>query len=96
MNIFSILIPKKYVTFNDKDPPWMTNFLKYKIHCKKSLYIKHLKHGKRNCDYIELQRSIEEVSEDISKSKERFFSIKTLITMYKQTNYSQQKLIKIM
>ena len=96
MNIFSILIPNKYVTFNDKDPPWMTNFLKYKIHCKKSLYIKHLKHGKRNCDYIELQRSIEEVSEDKSKSKERFFSIKTLITMYKQTNYSQQKLIKIM
>ena len=96
MNIFSNFIPNKYVTFNDKDPPWMTNYLKHKIHCKNSLYLKYLKHGKRNCDYIELQRSIEEVSEDISKSKERFFSIKTLITMYKQTNYSQQKLIKIM
>ena len=95
MNIFSILIPNKYVTFNDKDPPWMTNYLKHKVHCKKSLFINHLKHGKRNCDYIELQRSIEKVYEDISKSKERLISIKTLIIMYKQANYSQQKLIKI-
>ena len=73
MNIFSNFIPNKYVTFNDKDPPWMTNYLKHKIHCKNSLYLKYLKHGKRNCDYIELQRSIEEVSEDISKSKEQYY-----------------------
>ena len=73
MNIFSNFIPNKYVTFNDKDPPWMTNYLKHKIHCKNSLYLKYLKHGKRNCDYIELQRSIEEVSEDISKIKEQYY-----------------------
>ena len=48
----------------------MTSYLKYKIHCKNSLYLKYLNHGNRNCDYNELQRSIEEVSEDISKSKE--------------------------
>ena len=35
--------------------------------------LKHLKHVKRNCDYIELQRSIEEVSEDISKIKEQYY-----------------------
>ena len=35
--------------------------------------LKHLKHVKRNCDYIELQRSIEEVSEDISKIKEQCY-----------------------
>ena len=73
MNIFSNFIPNKYVTFNDKDPPWTMNYLKYKIHCKEGHYLKYLKHGKRNCDYIELQRSIEEVSEDISKSKEQYY-----------------------
>ena len=73
MSIFSDFIPNKYVTFNDKDIPWMTSYVKYKIHCKNSLYLKYLKHGKRNCDYIELQRSIEEVSEDISKSKEQHY-----------------------
>ena len=73
MNIFSNFIRNKYVTFNDKDPPWMTNYLKYKIHCKKGLYLKYLKHGKRNCDHIELQTSIEEVSEDISESKKQYY-----------------------
>ena len=52
MNIFSNFIRNKYVTFNDKDPPWMTNYVKYKIHFKKCLYLKYLKHAKRNCDYI--------------------------------------------
>ena len=60
MSIFSNFIPNKYVTFNDKDPPWMKHYLKHKIHCKNSLYLKYSKHGKKNCDYIELQRSIEE------------------------------------
>ena len=36
MNILSNFIPNKYVTFNDKDPTWMANYLKHKIHCKKS------------------------------------------------------------
>ena len=73
MSIFSNFVPNKYVTFNDKDPPWMKHYLKHKIHCKNSLYLKYSKHGKKNCDYIELQRSIEEVSEDISKSKEQYY-----------------------
>ena len=73
MNIFSNFIPNKYVIFNDKDPPWMTNYLIHRTHCKNCFYLKYLKHGKRNCDYIELQRSIEEVSEDISKSKEQYY-----------------------
>ena len=51
----------------------MTNYLKHKIHCKNSLYLKYLKHGKRNCDNIKHQRSTEEVSEDISKSKEQYY-----------------------
>ena len=54
MNISLSFISNKYVTFNDKDPPWIKNYLKYKIHCKRSIYLKYLKHGKRNCDYNEL------------------------------------------
>ena len=61
MNIFSNFISNRYVTFNDKDLLWMTNYLNY------------LKHVKRNCHYVELQRSIEEVSEDISKIKEQYY-----------------------
>ena len=89
MNIFSSFIPNKYVTFKDKDLPWMTSYPKYKIHCKNSLYLKYLNHGNRNCDYNELQRSIEEVSEDISKSKEvQNSQILDLLTHVK-TNFCQ-------
>ena len=28
MNVFSNFIPNKLVTFNDKDPPWMSEYLK--------------------------------------------------------------------
>ena len=55
---------------NDKHSPWMTNYLKYKINCKNSLYLLYLKHSKKNCDYFEFQRSIEEISEAICKIKE--------------------------
>ena len=37
MNIFSNYIPKKYIIIDDKDPPWMTKAIKYKINAKKSL-----------------------------------------------------------
>ena len=63
MNDSSNCIPNKYITCTDKDPHWMTIYLKYKIHCKNSLYLKYLKHGKKNCEYNELQKSSEEVSE---------------------------------
>ena len=79
----------------------MTNYLKHKIHCKNSLYIKHLKYGKRNCDYIELQRSIEEVSEDISKSKEQFFFYQNIdynvqTNKLQSTKINQNNMIKML
>ena len=38
MNIFSKFIPNKLVTFDDKDPPWMTEKLKEKIKSKHKIY----------------------------------------------------------
>ena len=50
----------------------MTIYLKYKIHCENSFYLKYLKHGKKNCEYNVLQKSSEEVSEAIFKIKELY------------------------
>ena len=38
MNIFSNFILNKLVTFNDKDPPWMTTNLRNKINWKNGIY----------------------------------------------------------
>ena len=35
----------------------MDDKLPNKIHCKKGLYLKYLKHDKRNCDYIALTKN---------------------------------------
>ena len=37
MNIFSNYIPNKYVTIDNRDPPWMTEKIKNKINLKRSL-----------------------------------------------------------
>ena len=47
MNIFSNFIPNKLVTFNDKDPPWMTPNLRNKINWKNSIYKEYMKNGKK-------------------------------------------------
>ena len=40
MNIFSNYIPSKYITVDDKDPPWMMGAIKNKINLKKSFFKK--------------------------------------------------------
>ena len=38
MNIFTNYIPNKYITIDDRDPPWMNETLKNKIKLKKTLH----------------------------------------------------------
>ena len=42
MNVFSNFIPNKLVTFNDKDPPWMSEYLKNKINWCKEIHTEYL------------------------------------------------------
>ena len=43
MNIFSNFTPNKLVTFDDRDPPWMIDFVKSKIEWKNQLYKIYIK-----------------------------------------------------
>ena len=43
MNIFSNFIPNKYITFDDRDPPWMNDFVKTKTKFKNQLYNTYIK-----------------------------------------------------
>ena len=38
INIVSIFVPNKRVTFDDSDPPWMNNYIKNKINWKHEIY----------------------------------------------------------
>ena len=50
-NIFSNFIPSKYITFDDRDPPWMTDFVKTKTKFKIQLYNTYIKNHYKNNDY---------------------------------------------
>ena len=69
MNVFSNFFPNKFVTFNDRDPPWMTSNIKDKVKYCNSIYREYLKKGKQQVDYMKLKNTIKELSELISTRK---------------------------
>ena len=52
MNMFSNLTPNKLVTFDDRDPPWMNDFVKSKIKWKIQLYKIFTKNCYKCNDYL--------------------------------------------
>ena len=62
---FSNYIPKKYVTIDERDPPWMTEKIKNKINLKRSL-------SKSNRS-SEIQMLLTEISTLILERKEKYY-----------------------
>ena len=69
MNVFSNFVSNKFVTFNDRDPPWMTSNIKDKINYHNNIYREYMKKGKQQVDCMKLQNTIKELSELISTRK---------------------------
>ena len=72
MNIFLNFISNKYVTFDDRVPPWMNDFVKTKIKFKNQLYNTYIKNGYKGNDYNMLQEAINEGCKFISEKKEEY------------------------
>ena len=54
LSIFSNFVPNKILTFEERDPAWMTEYIKLKIHWKNCIYNQYV-------DYDILQQAISEV-----------------------------------
>ena len=70
MNIFSNYIPNKYITIDDRDPPWMNETIKNKIKLKKSLH--------KSNNFIEIQKLSTEISDMMLKRKEKHYHHQSL------------------
>ena len=70
--MFSNFIPNKYVIFDDRDPPWMHDFIKTKIKFKNQLYNTYIKNDYKDNDHNMLQEAINEVSKFISKREKEY------------------------
>ena len=69
INVFSNFIPNKVVTFNDRDPPWMTVYVKTKIQQRDNIFKNYLRSSKNNQDFKCLQITIDDVSNTKCKKK---------------------------
>ena len=69
VNLFSNYIPNKLITIDDKDPPWMNDYIKRNI-MEEKVACKSFNTNNKNCDaYLKLQTISTELSEMISKRK---------------------------
>ena len=65
MNIFTNYIPNKYITIDERDPPWVNEILKNKIKLKKPLH--------KSNNFTEIKKSSTEISDMILKRKEKYY-----------------------
>ena len=63
MSIFSNFGPNKILTFDDRNPLWMTEYIKSKIHWKNCIYNQYMNSSRNHADDDILQQAISEVSE---------------------------------
>ena len=70
MNIFSNFTPNKLVTFDDRDPPWMNDFVKSKIKLKNQHSKIYNKNGYRCNDHLRLKEAPVLASQIIAKRKD--------------------------
>ena len=73
VNIVSNYIPNKFITCNDKDPPWLNDHIKRLINLKNEIFKKYLKDGRPDSVYENLQTITWDLTEAVSSSKKFFY-----------------------
>ena len=73
-NVFSNYTPNKVVTFDDRDPPWMTEFIKFKIQQRNSTYKNYHQNNSKSLYYEILQNEIENVAIIIFERKNHYYN----------------------
>ena len=73
INIFTIYVPHKTVTFDDKDPPWINNFIKTKLTLKNTIYKHYIMNVRKDQDLFALENARKDVSNVILKAKEDYY-----------------------
>ena len=75
LNVFSNYVPNKIVTLNDKDPPWITQYLKSQINWCKNVYQEYHRKGNHGAnDFIFLENVMSEVSDLIFIRKNVYYN----------------------
>ena len=74
LNIFTNYVSNKVITIDDKDPPWMTDFIKSKIEWRNSIYKTFQNSSKNLAEYNTLQQAITELSDLMYEKKSDYYN----------------------
>ena len=70
-------MPNKILNCDDRDPPWMIEFIKSKIPWKNCIYNQYANSSRTHGDYEILQEAISEVSVLVDNAKNKYYYKKT-------------------
>ena len=73
VNIVSNYIPNKFITCNDKDPPWLNDHIKRLINLKNGIFKKYFKDGRPDSVYENLQTITCDLTEAVGSSKNVYY-----------------------
>ena len=73
MNVFYNYIPNKWITIDDKDPPWMNDEIKNKINYRNTFYQQLKKHKINLTDLDVVNKLTLELSSIISQRKDEYY-----------------------
>ena len=79
INFFSNFVSNQIVTFDERDPPWMTEYIKTKIQQRDNFYKNYLRSCRNNHDFQCLQSVIDDASNTIWSSKTFWSILKTFV-----------------
>ena len=71
--IVNIVIPNKYITCNNKDPPWLNDHIKCLINQKSEILKIYRKDGRPNSVYENLQTITWDLTEAIGSSENVYY-----------------------
>ena len=74
LDVFMKYVSNKIITVDDKDPPWMTDFIKSKIEWRSNIYKIFQNSSKNLAEYNKLQQAIAEVSDLIYEKKNDYYN----------------------
>ena len=95
LNIFSNFVPNKILTFDDRDPPWMTEYIKSKIHWKNCIYNQYVNSLRNHVDYDILQQAISEVSELVDNAKNNYYNLANTLSNPSSSSKTYWSILKL-
>ena len=86
VDIDSNYIPNKFIACNDKDPPWLNDYIMLLINLKNEIFKKYLKDGRSDSVYANLQTITCDLTEAVSSSRNVYYE--RLANKHNDTNTS--------